>query len=187
MRTSIAGGLAAAVLFAAALSACATLNEDECQAADWVDLGYSDGAAGRSPSHLDRHREACARHDLPVEAPQWRDGWEEGIRRYCTPENGLREGRAGRSYAGSCPAEVATDFERAYDVGHRVHEARDERDRIRREIDMLLDDMDEAEKRKERGDIRRRISYKRSDLFAAEDRLRDAEYAHDRYALRHGM
>ncbi|WP_295811846.1 DUF2799 domain-containing protein [uncultured Nitratireductor sp.] len=174
-------GLIAGLAFMLSLSACATLNESECESVNWSELGRNDGAAGRNISHVQQHRKACAKFDLPVDENAWRTGWEEGIRRYCTPQNGLSKGRDGRSYANSCPSDVAAGFESAYRVGKRVHDARSDYDRLKRELERLYDDLDDAAKGEERRKVRNRISLKESDLFLAEGRVRDAERLYDRY------
>ncbi|QZZ37468.1 DUF2799 domain-containing protein [Nitratireductor kimnyeongensis] len=174
-------GLIAGLVCMLSLSACATLNESECESVSWSDLGRSDGTAGRSPSYVQRHREACQKYGLPVDESAWRAGWEDGIRRFCTPANGLSAGRDGRSNANSCPMDVAPGFESAYRVGKRVYDARSEYDRLKRELEQLYDDLEDAAKGEDRSKIRNRISLKESDLFVAEGRVRDAERLYDDY------
>jgi hypothetical protein len=174
------GALAAGLI---ALSACATLDEDQCRTVDWSQLGYDDGQAGRNSSYIDQHRRACERHGLPVSAEQWREGWESGILRYCTPQNGLNEGLAGRSYANSCPAEVRAGFEDAYRVGKRVHDARSERDRLTRELDDLLDKLRREQDPAQLAKLHTEISLKRDSVRHSERRLRDAERDYDYFVF----
>ncbi|WP_367715245.1 DUF2799 domain-containing protein [Nitratireductor sp. GISD-1A_MAKvit] len=181
MQAMRCGKFIAGLTMMLAMSACATLNESECETVNWGDLGRGDGAAGRSVSYVQRHREACMKYDLPVDENAWRSGWEAGIRRYCTAENGLSEGREGRGYANSCPAEIAPAFENAYRVGKRVHDAQSEYDRLKSELEQLYDDLEDAPKGDERRKVRNRITLRESDLFLAEGRLRDAERLYDRY------
>ena len=48
------------LLFALALlAACATLNEDQCRAGNWYDIGVRDGANGRSLDFILQHAKAC--------------------------------------------------------------------------------------------------------------------------------
>lgn len=179
-----AGVLAASVV---ALNACATLNEDQCRDARWEQLGFDDGQAGRHSSHVDLHRQACQRYNVSVEMSEWRDGWERGIRQYCTPQNGLNEGRAGRSYANSCPADVRADFEDAYRVAKAVHDARAAVDRENREMDDLLRKLRETEDRDEARKLETEISVKRDAVRNAERRLRDAERNYDFYIYETGV
>ncbi|CAN0653354.1 DUF2799 domain-containing protein [Nitratireductor aquimarinus] len=186
MQALRSGKLVAGLVAVLSLSACATLNETQCETVNWSDLGRSDGAAGRSTSYIQRHREACVKYNLPVDENAWRSGWEDGIRRYCTPENGLSVGREGGSYANSCPARIAPGFENAYRVGKRVHDAQSDYDRLKSDLERLYDDLEDAAKGEERRKVRNRISLKESELFLAEGRLRDAQRLYDRYLYEEG-
>jgi signal transduction histidine kinase len=186
-QLSLALRLSTVLLAFAALASCATLNEDECRSVDWTQLGQQDGVAGHPSSYIDNHRSACAEHKLPVDEQQWSAGWEQGIRLFCTPQNGLIHGREGRSYANSCPMEVKTDFEGAYSVSKALYDARNSRDRLQRELDSLLDARDKAEKPEDRQRISREIDTKRSAVRMAERRLWDAEGDYDIYVASQGL
>jgi hypothetical protein len=171
----------------AALSSCATLNEDECSSVDWGALGQKNGAEGRSADFIQRHEKSCSRYKLPVNQSAWRQGWETGIRQYCTPRNGLSQGRAGHAYAGSCPSDVALGFEDAYRIGRNVYDAEQERQRLENEIDSLRDQRDDEEDRNERRELERRIGDTRDRLYDAERRERFAERRYDRYVFEHQL
>lgn len=173
-----AGVLGAALI---ALGSCATLNEDQCREVSWEQLGYDDGQAGRNASHVDLHRQACQRYDITVNATEWREGWASGIRQFCTPQNGLNEGRAGRSYANSCPADVRSGFEEAHRVAKAVYDARSSVERLDRELDDLLRALRETQDRDVARRLQTEISVKRDSLRSAEFRLRDAERDYDFY------
>ena len=181
VRVAVLCRLAAVAVAFGAFSSCATLTKDECSSVNWVELGRSDGAAGQSRSHIERHRSACAEHKLPVDEQQWSVGWERGIRLYCTPENGLAQGREGRSYANSCPPELKADFEAAYYVAKNVYDARLSRDRLAVELETLRGQRRDAKTGEERRRIDIEIDRKRSEVSRAERRLRDAERDYDRY------
>ncbi len=165
-----------------ALSTCATLNEEECQTANWAQLGQSDGAAGRPSNYVELHREACAKHGVPVNDQQWFTGWQVGIRLYCTPQNGLLVGRDGKSYQNSCPADMNLEFLNAYQVGKRVFDARKELTDARSELDRALSDLEDAD-----AEDRQRLTIKaetlRTQVFGAEIRVQSAEAAYDRYLI----
>ena len=163
-----------------ALSACATLNEDECLATNWSQLGQADGAAGQPSNYVELHREACAKHGLPVGDREWLAGWQVGIRLYCTPQNGLLVGREGKSYANSCPVDMASEFGAAYQVGKRVADARKELNQARSALDEALDDLKDAEDT-DRQRLTIEAETRRTQLFGAEIRVQSAEAAYDRY------
>jgi len=173
-------GLALAFGAALALSGCQTLTADQCAVADWRELGAADGFAGRKQSYVDRHREACARHGVTVDITAWQSGWKQGIRRHCTPVNGLEHGLRGRSASGDCPANLAGGYREAYDVGREAYRARSEVERLRDEIDMAFVALSRTAP-EHRASRRFALVSKRSELFAAENRARRAERAADRY------
>lgn len=174
------GAVTALVVSGMVLSACATLNEDECLTANWQQLGQSDGMAGRPSNYVSLHHEACSKHGVPVNDEQWQSGWQVGIRLYCTPQNGLQVGRAGQNYANSCPADLAPEFLTAYQVGKRVADAR-------KEIEQLKSELEQAKRHMEKGDANekveraREVEQIRTRIYGAELRLQLAEANYDRY------
>lgn len=180
-------GIATLVVVLFALTSCATLNEEECRSADWRELGHQDGAAGKTMSHIQEHRRACGEHKLPVDEQQWHAGWAQGIRLYCTPENGLLQGKQGRNYRNSCPADLNAGFESAYMVAKALYDARSARDTAQRDMDSLFDDLRRAEKPEERKRIEYEIDSKRWALRSAERRVYDAEGDYDVYVSSRGL
>ena len=128
------------VLAALSLSGCATLSEDECRTANWQAIGYEDGVDGQPANRVARHRKACAKHDVQLDLAAYNAGRAAGLEVYCQPHNGYREGLAGNTYHGECPAALADEFVFAYNYGREIHDVEaDVRDE-QRAIDRLHDD-----------------------------------------------
>ena len=105
------GQLWVAAVLAILLSGCASgLSKEECHLADWRTIGYEDGVRGLAQSRISGHRKACAEHGVAMNLDAYRGGWDEGVRRYCQPANGFRQGRAGSRYNGVCPADLEPAF-----------------------------------------------------------------------------
>ena len=175
-----------ALLLPLALSACATLNEAECETTNWRDLGQRNGQEGRASSYIVQHQDACSRFGLPVDGTAWRSGWEVGIRQYCTPRNGLEEGKQGNVYAQSCPADVAPGFLRTYAVGKRVFDAQRQRENIINEIDNLQESIGSADDAAKRQELQTKLMIKQSELRFAQDQLLDAQREADRILFTSG-
>lgn len=111
------------VLTGLLISGCATMDEDECRLADWHAIGYEDGVLGASASHIGKRREACADHGIKPNLAAYRQGRDEGLREYCTPANGYRLGRNGRSLSSACPVELQGNFSNAYREGREIYQA----------------------------------------------------------------
>lgn len=155
-----------AVAAVAWLAGCASLSESQCVAGDWAGIGFRDGAAGRPETQIVRHAEACAGVGVQPDAVAWRAGREQGLRRYCTPDNAYEVGRRGEALRDVCPWAERVELERAnerglryWQVGQEISELERDRSQLNREIDRLLGgDLDEAGRarlRSARDEIRR--------------------------------
>lgn len=184
----------AALLSLAALSACATMSDDECRTADWRVVGEADGARGYDPTErFAAHVKSCRSADIVPDQALWHDGYRVGLVRYCTPLNGLAEGEAGRAYHKVCPAPAEPGFLSGYLLGKKAHDLRSQIssnessiDWKEREIDKLTDQLksaDASQRGKFRADIEdleRDIRSLRYDIGRAESDLgrveRDIEW-----------
>ncbi|MEO1702473.1 MAG: DUF2799 domain-containing protein [Pseudomonadota bacterium] len=174
MRIWIFAGIGLAVTFA--LSSCATLNEEQCQVTDWRTLGQTDGGQGRPQSYVAEHQSACSRFGIPVDSVAWTSGWQEGIKIYCTPNNGITVGQAGRTNFNACPADQAAGFNEAYNVGKSVYDARAERDKLQRELNTLITELSDT-KPEDLAKKQTEIELKRSALIQSQFRVSSAENA----------
>lgn len=110
------------VALAACLSGCASgLSKEECDTIDWRTIGYEDGIKGWSQTRVSTHRKACAKHGVALELDAYRQGWNEGVERYCQPGNGYRQGRSGGQYQGVCPQRLEPGFMQAYRSGRELY------------------------------------------------------------------
>lgn len=105
------------------LSACATLNEQECQTVDWQALGDRDGVSGFAQTRLAKHVKACAKHTVNADEKAYSAGWRVGITRYCTPQNGFNVGKSAQNYRNACPSELEGPFLEAYTISRAVRDA----------------------------------------------------------------
>ncbi len=103
------------------LNGCATMNKDECRAADWYAIGFEDGAAGRSATRIGAHRRACAEYGVRPDGVRYQEGWDQGILKYCTPATGYRLGLRGSAAPTQCPASHRGPMLEAYHYGKRIH------------------------------------------------------------------
>ena len=94
----------------ALLAGCASMSKKECLNANWESVGYHDGKRGVHYSRLDKHRDSCAEYQVVPDQGAYRNGWEQGIRLYCTADNGYRTGQAGKAHSNICPADVASIY-----------------------------------------------------------------------------
>ena len=143
-----------APLAIALLAGCATLSESQCAANDRQTVGYSDGVSGQDSSRLLKHQNACMKHGVTPNRMAYMAGWEEGVVRYCTPDNGFQQGQRGSSYRNVCPNDLEPGFHEAYLAGRELHLAQAEITRMQRsmvskskQLENIERDLREAETR----------------------------------------
>ena len=134
----------------AALSSCATMNEEQCKKANWLEIGRGDGSSGQPSSRIAEHSKACAKHGIKADAGEYDKGYQEGVRTYCTPENAMEIGRSGKMSFATCPKDLEADFNKSWRKG------RDEFDK----------EVAAAEKAKQN----RELEQKRSEFFSLQAR-----------------
>lgn len=136
------------------LGACAAkMSKDECRTVDWRTVGYEDGVAGRPGDRIGEHRRACAEYGVTPDLNAYLAGRTAGLREYCQPHNGYRAGVNGYTYYDTCPADLAEQFEKAYDEGRALYV----RERRVTETDELIEE-------------------KRSEIRRLEDRVAESAF-----------
>lgn len=104
------------------LVGCASMNEQECQTANWYNIGLEDGSAGQPMTSISSYRQACAKHGVTANTQQYNDGYNEGVINFCTPQKGYNLGRNGSQYNGVCPAPLEKPFVNAYQQGNDIYQ-----------------------------------------------------------------
>jgi hypothetical protein len=123
-------GLAALVV-----AGCASLDQKGCETASWSELGYRDGARGYTAGRLADYHKDCSEHGVAPDDAVYNEGRARGLREYCTPENGLREGKAGSGYNNVCPAGLDAAFVKNHKLGGEIRDLNNEIVRKRSEIE----------------------------------------------------
>jgi Protein of unknown function (DUF2799) len=160
IRISPKGYIIAATLLAAlGLSGCATMNRSECQTVDWRTVGYEDGVSGQSSGRIAQHRKACAKHGVAPDLDAYQSGREQGLREYCTADNGFRLGERGASLPAFCPDDRQMAFESAYRDGFHLYQ-------LRASLNQAVNSLEAA--RREQHDIEHQL-VGLSDLIVAKD------------------
>ncbi|WP_066967347.1 DUF2799 domain-containing protein [Microbulbifer sp. Q7] len=142
-------------------SGCAIISENECQAGLWYERGIEDGARGQTQATVYKIAQKCHEYGVRTDTSAWMRGYEEGIERYCTPENGFVVGRRGRNYEGVCTGPTADLFLANYERGLAVYQAEqqyaalvDRYESAERELYRVEQALDEAESKEERRALR---------------------------------
>ncbi len=110
------------LVFAPFLAACASLTQEQCLSGNWSGIGYNDGLNGRSVEYIGNHFEACAELGILPDVRSWQEGREQGLLRYCTPENAYITGRNGDRFNNVCPASQSENLTLAYNWGGEYYD-----------------------------------------------------------------
>lgn len=102
------------VMVGVILASCATLNEQQCKIGNWEEIGRQDGLRGLSAGRITSHSKACKEYGVQVNNSQYQNGYNAGVRAFCTPENGFQMGKSGVTNSqATCPADLAPAFSAA--------------------------------------------------------------------------
>ena len=134
----------------ALLQSCASMSKDECLNADWRTIGYEDGAQGLPAGRIGAHRKDCAKYGIKPNLEVYLAGRREGLKQYCTPENGYKVGTAGGNYAGVCPPVLESGFLAAYKVGHQLFSLRNALNQVQSDLNLRHTELDKIKKRIEK-------------------------------------
>jgi hypothetical protein len=138
------------------VSACASLSPEQCQNADWRQIGYADGANGLPGSRIQEHASACAKIGAKPDMEAYLSGRLEGLVSYCQPPNGFDVGRRGvPDNAGDCPPHVRSAFLQNYRQGREINALESQINSLRSSMDNERREMRRREDRIE--DIRREL------------------------------
>lgn len=155
---------AAALLGGTALSGCATISQDKCEAGNWETLGYKDGTRGVRRDKIASYADTCAKYGISLNPQEYLAGFNAGLPTYCTYERGFALGENGSSYNQVCAGPLAVDFAPGYDAGRAVYEITQEHKVLVNAYDTALDDIIGTQTRLETEDLsaedRKRLSKK---------------------------
>jgi hypothetical protein len=166
----------AGVLLVFWLAGCASISEEQCRSGDWYGIGWLDGSRGLPPDRLASHQKACGEYGLSVDGEAYRKGREAGLQVFCTPENGLAQGKSGQAFRPVCPGSSSRAYQRAFELGHEiwmVQKSITELEKKREDLEaVILDDSQPKDVRKDALEELRRIE---DDLRRAKVRLRQLQ------------
>ncbi|MDH5433681.1 MAG: DUF2799 domain-containing protein [Gammaproteobacteria bacterium] len=119
--TIFASIIAVSFLF---MSGCATMDKNECKTANWEIIGMEDGVAGRGAAYIGSHRRACADYGITPDLTAYQRGYDQGLIKFCTYDNGYAQGERGHSNNNVCPNSLKRAFNDGHKQGYQVYSVR---------------------------------------------------------------
>lgn len=131
------------VMAALGLAGCQTLSVDQCQQANWFEVGRTDGLNGRSPRHGLLSKE-CSVQGVRVSAmtqTTYRNGHQDGLKVFCTPPVILEKALQQNIDLQICPSETIAWLSPYAQVGNNQRNAQKQLDRLQAERERLDRDL----------------------------------------------
>lgn len=116
------------------LSSCAVMNTDECKIANWHDVGLKDASNGDDRLKLSKYIKACSKANVSPNQSEYNQGYQEGLKIYCTPQNMFDQGLYGGTDYSICPAIEHSNLKPYYDVSYDYYRASEERKKLLNDI-----------------------------------------------------
>lgn len=167
-------GRAAALAAAVLLSACAGMDADECRDTDWQYLGQLDAMDGKKDlrSRALSHERSCRKQGVAVDLRAYQRGWMQGLRTFCTPENGQAFAeQGGRFQPGYCPPALEGAFLDGYTPARDRIEAR----QAITELERKIDDKKKEIRAERAGASASRMAFLQADLRDMQQELRQLQ------------
>ncbi len=155
---------------------CATLNEEDCQLGDWYSIGLQDGQNGQK-NRASTYSKECSEYNVQVDLNEYKKGRSEGLKSYCTYENGVSVGEQNLSYGRVCPAGLASEFLSGYQPHRNLAKAKENLREATLHLDGLQESLeDESLKEDQIKKIKARIKTAKSSIKRAEGEVNRYEY-----------
>ncbi len=128
---------------------CSSMDRKTCLTTNWYGKGVEDARA-RGEDEFEKYKRQCAEESVSIinSSQSYKKGFFEGLRSWCTFQNGFNQGLEGRRGTANCE-EVNPDFNRGFEEGFREY----------RTVQRNKRDQEESEKKynAEKESFRRRV------------------------------
>ncbi len=99
------------------LPGCAVMNEDECRAANWENVGFEDGRHGIASTKIKSYLDACSEY-VHVDVVAYNNGRKSGANEFCTVNKAWDLGASGKNISDICDvADNKHEFYKVYQRG----------------------------------------------------------------------
>ncbi len=111
------------IAFTCVISACASTTvstqsggTSHCNKADWQQIGHKIGSSGKPVRLFNSLKDDCDGKIAETARASYLEGYREGIKEYCTYENGFSLGEQGKEGVMKCPLELREGFDKGYKI-----------------------------------------------------------------------
>jgi outer membrane murein-binding lipoprotein Lpp len=102
------------------LAGCSTFSKEQCEKMDWKSQGFASANKGDTFGEgMAYYGHKCGEeHAVQVDSQRFKQGYEEGLKVFCIPENGYDAGNRGITYKGTCSQNSEDKFLSKYLTGN---------------------------------------------------------------------
>jgi hypothetical protein len=103
------------------LISCSSMDRKTCLTTNWYEKGLVD-ARDRGEDEFESYKRACAEESVSIfsKSQEYKKGFLEGLRSWCTFQNGFNQGLEGHRGTANCE-DVNPAFARGYEEGFREY------------------------------------------------------------------
>lgn len=157
------------------LSGCAAISKEECLLGDWYQVGLSDGQQGVKNKAATYHKE-CSKYQAQVDVKRYNDGRNEGLKSFCTYQNGVSHGMSNKTYNNVCPTELSAKFLFGYTPYHNLAQAESELNSSEMKISRYVERLgDKNISANDRNSIKSSLKEEKSRLTHLESKVRSSQ------------
>lgn len=124
------------VILSAGLVACGSTSKPTkqdntalCSESNWQQVGYKLALAGKDIRTFNTLKADCNNDIADSAKTTYIAGYHQGIKEYCTYENGLALGKEGKENVLQCPKELREGFDKGYQTALKAVQQQNERAR----------------------------------------------------------
>lgn len=116
------------------LSSCASLTQEDCTNTSWAQKGELDGSKGESLSIFSKYQQQCHEHGVAISKAAYTQGYNIGLRKFCTYKSGYEQGLEGSDPLTECD-QISSSFTKGHEEGFKEFRMIARKKRIEEEKD----------------------------------------------------
>ncbi len=109
------------ILILMGVATCTSLSKEDCANMHWSSKGREDAYQGKTLAELGKYQKQCNKHAVTIDKENYYDGFNEGLKTFCTEERANSFGRSGGVYQGQCPTHLEKNFIKPYELAYREY------------------------------------------------------------------
>lgn len=120
------------------------LTQEQCMHMDWFQKGRTDAISGGSLSSFDEYSKRCGKFEITADKESYTDGFNQGLKQFCTYERGKSFGYNHGIYHNTCPLHLEKEFMRGYKSGRKKRKI-ENLERKQKDLEARIENIEQRE------------------------------------------